>query len=200
MLKQRAIHWYGLDPEQDALKPWQRRLCSFAAWIDRMNVVVAFVAALCCFALAVLTCALVLFGAFNLVHNGFEELKWHLCGAVFMLGGAYCFERNAHVRVDTFYAKFTPRWQAFVDIIGMVLCVWPFAVLLLVNGADIAFDAFSRSEASNDAGGLPYRWIIKSVIPLGFFLLWAQSLAIVCRAVAVFAVGGAGHTAESQHA
>lgn len=200
MLKQRAIHWYGLDPAESDFKSWRATLMRLATWIDRVSILFAFAAALCCFALAILTCTLVVFGAFNVVHNGFEELKWHLCGTIFMLGGAYCLERNAHVRVDTFYARFSPRWQALVDILGIVLCVWPFALLVSVNGFEIAADAFNRSEASNDAGGLPYRWLIKSAIPLGFFLLWLQSVALVFRALIVVTSRTAGVAAESQHA
>ena len=182
MLKQRSVHWYGIDESALSESTWRSSLRSCIHFIDKLSIGVAVFAAICCFALAVLTCVLVALGAVNIVHNGFEELKWHLCGTVFMLSGAYCLERNAHVRVDTFFAKFSSRWQAIVDMLGILLFVLPFAVMITINGLDIALDALSRSESSNDAGGLPYRWIIKSVIPLGFFLLTAQSLAVFARA------------------
>lgn len=182
MLKQRDVHWYGFDEASSDESGWRFTLRRFIHLIDKLSIGIAVFAAICCFILAVLTFVLVLLGSCNIVHNGLEELKWHLCGSIFMLGGAYCFERNAHVRVDTFYAKFSPRYQALVDMFGIVLFVLPFAITITYNGLEIAFDAWLRSESSSDAGGLPYRWIIISVVPLGFCLLTIQSIAVFCRA------------------
>ena len=46
--------------------------------------------------------------------------------------------------------------------------------------------AYNIGERSPDPGGLPYRWIVKSMIPLGFFFLGLQSLASVFRAIIPF--------------
>jgi TRAP-type mannitol/chloroaromatic compound transport system permease small subunit len=38
-----------------------------------------------------------------------------------------------------------------------------------------------RAESSPNPGGLPYRWALKSLIPLGFALLALQGLAHALR-------------------
>ena len=41
--------------------------------------------------------------------------------------------------------------------------------------------SFSIMEQSPDPGGIPYRWVIKAFIPLGFFILLLQSAASFVR-------------------
>ncbi len=183
MLNQAPVHWYGDEHEHTSAKGWRKSAHALIAWIERLSFAMAALAAVMCILLAGLTTILVIFGAFNLIHNGFEELKWHLCGALFLLSGAFCFERNAHVRVDTFYARFSPKVKAMVDAVGIVLFVWPLAIAICYYGLLLTTDAFVHSEASNDAGGLPWRWVIKSVIPIGFLLLFMQSVAVFLRAL-----------------
>ncbi len=179
MLKDFPVHWYTDDPVSDPANGSGQAQQELSGW--RLSVWAAYLAAVICAALALLTCSLVLLGAFNWVHNGMEELKWHLCGSLFLLSGAYCLQRNAHVRVDTFYARFSPRIKALVDAVGIVVFLWPMAMAVCYYGLFVAID--SMAEASNDAGGLSHRWLIKLVIPVGFALLLLQSLAVFLRAV-----------------
>jgi len=61
-------------------------------------------------------------------------------------------------------------------------------LLLLVMGLYIAWltlpwiaQSFARGEASPNPGGLPLRWLLKSLIPFGFLLLALQGLAHALR-------------------
>lgn len=193
MLRQPPAHWYS--PEVDQAARQAPRLGRCLGLIDGLSTGVAALAALLCIVLAFLTTVLVIFGAFNMVHNGFEELKWHLCGALFMLSGAYCLERNAHVRVDTLYAGRSPLTKAVIDALGIIVLLWPLLIAVVCYGFENTADAFSHGEASNDAGGLPYRWIIKSTIPLGFLLLFLQSVAVLLRAL--YCISKRGRVADA---
>lgn len=103
---------------------------------------------------------------FNNVSIGMQELEWHLFAAMFMFGMGYTLKEDAHVRVDIFYEKWLPHTQAYVNIICAVVLAMPIAGIIAYYGYGYALDAYQMMEGSPDPGGLPYRWIIRSVIPL----------------------------------
>ena len=115
---------------------------------------------------------------FNAGSVGTQELEWHLFAAIFLLGGAYTLREDQHVRVDVFYRSkwFSKRAQVGVDIFGTVFFLVPFCLVVIWTSIPFVYDAYLHSEMSPDPGGLKYRWIVKSMIPFGFFLLLLQGL------------------------
>ena len=114
-----------------------------------------------------------------LFHEGsvaLQELEWHLFDVVIMLGIAYALHRGAHVRVDIFYDRFTPRTKHIVDLVTMLLFVLPVSALIIYVSYDYVMMSFSQMESSSDPGGLPYRYLVKALIPLAFVLLILQAL------------------------
>jgi TRAP-type mannitol/chloroaromatic compound transport system permease small subunit len=109
--------------------------------------------------------------AFNNSSIALQEMEWHLFSAMFLLGIAYTLQNDAHVRVDIFYAKFKPKKQALINIIGFVLFILPISLLIAYYGIDFTYNAYEISEQSGDPGGLTYRFIIKSIIPISFILV-----------------------------
>ena len=115
---------------------------------------------------------------FNAGSVGMQEMEWHLFAAIFLMGGAYTLREDQHVRVDVFYRSewFTERTRNRIDIFGTVFFLLPFCVVVIWTSAPFVYDAYLHGEMSPDPGGLKHRWIIKSLIPLGFFLLLLQGL------------------------
>ncbi len=107
------------------------------------------------------------------------ELEWHLFGLIFLLGAGYAFRHDRHVRVDLFYAKFSKRDQALVNLIGGVLFLLPWTLVLIVVSFEYANISFRIGEGSPDPGGLPARYIIKYAITIGLSLLMLQGLASI---------------------
>lgn len=119
---------------------------------------------------------------FNDVSIGMQELEWHLYATVFLLGISYTLSQDGHVRVDLFYSQLSARYQAMVDIAGTLLLLIPFALLIAWFGVGFAIDSFQLGEGSGDPGGLPHRWIIKSMIPLSFLLVVISGIGFMLRA------------------
>nr|VFK79059.1 MAG: TRAP-type mannitol/chloroaromatic compound transport system, small permease component [Candidatus Kentron sp. SD] len=120
---------------------------------------------------------------FNDVSIGMQELEWHLYSMIFLFGIAYTLKANGHVRVDVLYERFSPRYRAIIDMCGTVIFIWPFCFLIAYHGMEFAQDAYRINEMSGDPGGLPYRWIIKSMISLSFLCLSISSLGFFLRAL-----------------
>jgi TRAP-type mannitol/chloroaromatic compound transport system permease small subunit len=114
-----------------------------------------------------------------------QELEWHLFALIFLLGAAYTFKHDAHVRVDIFYQSqwMNARRRAWVDLLGGVFLLLPFCVLVIVSSGPFVANAFAMGEGSPDPGGLPYRFLLKAAIPVGFGLLLLQGVAHMLRSL-----------------
>lgn len=116
---------------------------------------------------------------FNDVSIAMQELEWHLFVAMFMFGIAYTLKEDGHVRVDILYAQASPAYQALVNILSCLLFIFPLAGMLLYFGWDYTFDAYELGEGSADPGGLPHRFVIRSVIPLSAVFLMLSAIFVV---------------------
>ncbi len=112
---------------------------------------------------------------------GLQELEWHLFGVIFLLGAAYTFKEDAHVRVDIFYARAGGRTQAWINLIGCLIALIPFALLVVWCTKQFVLNSWAVRETSPDPGGLPARYILKAMIPGGFLLLGLQGVAEAIR-------------------
>ena len=113
-----------------------------------------------------------------------QELEWHLLAAVILLGMSYAIQRGDNVRVDVFYANFSPRAKYIVNIVSGVLTL---AIALLFIKLSLAYvgQSYAIAETSPDPGGIPMRWAVKGLIPLGFALLALQTVGALARLVLV---------------
>ncbi|MDC8802086.1 TRAP transporter small permease subunit [Halomonas pacifica] len=109
-----------------------------------------------------------------------EELAWHLFGATMILTLAYAVVSDDHVRVDVLHEKFSPRAQAWIELLGIVLLALPILYLMLDALYAYGYRAFERGERSQAPSGLPYRFIIKTLIPIGLTLV---AIALASRAL-----------------
>lgn len=112
----------------------------------------------------------------NMSSNAWLEIQWYLFSLVFLLGAGYALKHNAHVRIDILYGRFSPRTQAWVDLVGSLLFLLPMAGLIAWLGWSTFADSYAIGEMSPDAGGLS-RWPIKLAIPVGFALLALQGVS-----------------------
>ena len=109
-----------------------------------------------------------------------QELEWHLLAALILLGICYALQRGDNVRVDLFYARYTPRKKFAVDVLSLLLLL---AVALIFIKVSIPYvmQAYSIQEGSPDPGGIPLRWIVKALIPVGYGLVALQTVAALLR-------------------
>lgn len=122
-----------------------------------------------------------LFGS-ELSLSGLTDFQWHLFAVMTMLGGVYALHDNAHVSVDVIAGTFSPRTRKIVTLLGDVFLLLPFTFIMTYFAWRYSLSAWTSGEGSA-VGGLADRWIIKSVMPLGFGLL---SLYGLTRALRLF--------------
>ena len=120
---------------------------------------------------------------FNDVSIGMQELEWHLYAAIFLLAIPYTLYKDGHVRVDIIYDNLNTRKQAWIDILGTLFLLVPFSILVTKYGIDFTIESFELSERSGDPGGLPFRWLIKAVIPFAFFSITISGIGLILKSI-----------------
>jgi TRAP-type mannitol/chloroaromatic compound transport system permease small subunit len=127
-----------------------------------------------------------------------EEIQWHLYSTGFLLGIGYTFQVDRHVRVDVVHERLSPRTQGWLELYGILLCVLPFTALILIFSAPFVATSYALSEVSVSPGGLPFRWVIKSLLFIGFFLLFLAIVSRFSRVWSFLFFSQAGDQHESQ--
>ena len=131
--------------------------------------------------LAIIVLNVVLRYAFGEGRVEFEEIQWHLYATGFLLALGYGVQTDSHIRVDVLHERFSPTLQAWVEFYGILLFLLPFIALMLFYSVPFVAASFALSEVSNAPGGLPFRWLIKAMLPLGVLLLALATLARLTR-------------------
>ena len=114
--------------------------------------------------------------------NAWLEIQWQMFAGIFLLGSARVLKLNEDVRVDLVYGSCAARSKLWIDTFGIILFLFPAALMMAVMGAELFLDAFRRGEMSCNARGLPL-WPVKA-LPLGFELLILQGIAELIKRIA----------------
>jgi TRAP-type mannitol/chloroaromatic compound transport system permease small subunit len=109
-----------------------------------------------------------------------QELEWHLLAPIALFGVSYALATGDHVRVDMLYERFPPGVRNVLDLlaalVGLAVCI-----LFVKFSLPFVERAWMLGEGSPDPGGLPARWALKALLPIGFVVLALQFLAMALR-------------------
>ena len=174
------------------------RLENWARGLDAFVEVAGRIAAWTGFALVLVMAGNVLLR--YLFHTGsvaMQELEWHLMSPLTLLCIAYTIKHEGHVRVDIFYSRLPKIAQNAVDLFS-ALSILVISLIIVKLSIPYVLQSYRVGEGSPDPGGLPYRFILKAMIPAGFVLLALQSLAWVFRGLEPF-VAPSKDTTDALH-
>lgn len=113
-----------------------------------------------------------------------EEVQWHLFSIGFMMALGYAILHDAHVRVDVLASRFRPRVRATIELLLILLILFPMVYLILSYAIPFVEASYSRGETSSAPGGLGNRWMIKGVIVIAFAYIGLAALARLLRVCA----------------
>jgi TRAP-type mannitol/chloroaromatic compound transport system permease small subunit len=149
------------------------------AWIDRLNEWIGRGTAWVSLALVtVVFVDVVMRYAFNKSFVFVQELEWHIFAFIFLIGAGYTLLHDGHVRVDIFYQRLGPRGRAWINLLGVLTFLIPGCLMIITTSWHFVLRAFVVGEGSPDPGGIPYRFIVKGLIPVGFSLLLVQGVSM----------------------
>jgi TRAP-type mannitol/chloroaromatic compound transport system permease small subunit len=112
-----------------------------------------------------------------------QDLVTYCNSLIFTLGAGYALKHDAHVRVDIFYSQASPRTKALINLVGTLLLLLPVMVFLLWTCWNYVASAWAIREGSPDTGGLPYVYLLKTLILVMGGVLILQGVAEALRSV-----------------
>jgi len=112
-----------------------------------------------------------------------QEMEWHLFAFIFLIGAGYTLLHDGHVRVDIIYQRLGLKGRAWVNLIGVIFFLIPGCWLVISTSWKFVGNAYSVMEGSPDPGGIPYRFIIKGTMTVGYILLLLQGLSMGIHAL-----------------
>jgi TRAP-type mannitol/chloroaromatic compound transport system permease small subunit len=162
------------------------RLVRLADLIDRFTRAVGHAAMWCALAMVLVQFTVVLMRyLLGIGSIWLQESIVYAHAALFMLAAAWTLQVGGHVRVDIFYAGAGPRTKAWIDLVGALVFLLPFAVVLALLSWPYVARSWALLERSREASGLPLVFALKTLIPLLAVLLGLQGVAQAIRAWAM---------------
>lgn len=143
-------------------------LCKLVSWFTLLMVVVMF-------------SIVILRYGFSMGWIAMQESVLYLHAMVFLLGSAHTLRTNEHVRVDIFYRRFTPHKQAKVDIFGSLFLLMPVNIFVFIISFDYVARSWTILEDSQEAGGIPAVFFLKTLILVFASIMVLQGVAEVIR-------------------
>ncbi len=161
--------------------------------IDRLSVVTGAAASWLTLLMVLITFVIVVLRyAFDVGFIWLQEALTWMHAAVFMVGAAYTLQQDEHVRVDIFYREMSATHRAWVNLIGVLIFIFPLGGFLFVESLQYVTSAWNIREVSRDSGGLPYPAIplLKSMLLLMPLLISLQGLSLLLRSVVTIRAKG----------
>ncbi|MDP2620732.1 MAG: TRAP transporter small permease subunit [Hyphomicrobiales bacterium] len=112
-----------------------------------------------------------------------QESIWYLHGILFMAGAGFTLMHDGHVRIDIFYNSTTPRARALVDLWGSLFFLIPICILTVVLSWGYVTNSWRIFEGSTEISGLPFIYLLKTMLWVFAFLVGLQGIALVARAL-----------------
>jgi TRAP-type mannitol/chloroaromatic compound transport system permease small subunit len=161
----------ALLPASRAIDALNSRIGSWVSWLILAAVVVSSVNA-------------VVRKAFDMSSNAWLELQWVLFSAVFLLCSPWTLMSNEHIRIDIVNNLLPKKLRNWIDLVGHAFFLLPLTIIMIVTGIPFFLKSWRIDEQSFSAGGLP-QWPAKSLIMIGFTLLFLQGLSELVKRAAV---------------
>ncbi len=112
-----------------------------------------------------------------------QEMQWHLHSVLFLMALAHGYVKDAHVRIELVRDALRPRTRVWIELLGAALFLVPYCYVVIKYGNENALRAWNIGEGSDALTGLPHRFIIKGMLPLGFVFVALAGLSAVLKCV-----------------
>lgn len=121
---------------------------------------------------------------FGIASAVFDDLSMYFFSALFIPAISYTLLLDKHVRLDILYTKFNKKQKLYLWIFVNLFFIIPFSLVIFYFGFYFALQSFNISESSPN-GRIPYYFIFKSLISLGFSLVVLQSINEILKSIIV---------------
>jgi TRAP-type mannitol/chloroaromatic compound transport system permease small subunit len=167
-----------LDAILEALLPATRVIDAATTWVGKR------LAWLILAAVVVSSANATIRKIFDTSSNSWLELQWVLFSIVFLLCSPWTLLANEHIRIDIVNNLMPKRVRDTIDVVGHAFFLLPLTVVMMITSVPFFYRSVAINEQSGNAGGLP-QWPAKSLVMIGFAMLFIQALSELVKRIAV---------------
>lgn len=155
----------------------------YVRWVDAVNRVVGRAMMYLIFVMmGLLLLSSISRGLFDISYIWSVEMAQFMLTAYYILGGGYSMQIDAHVRMDLFYSRWSPRTQALADALTSGFLLF-YIVFLLTGGISGTLYAIEYNQ-KNYSSWAPPLAPIKIIMCIGITLMLLQIIAVFFKDVA----------------
>ncbi|WP_299548634.1 TRAP transporter small permease subunit [uncultured Helicobacter sp.] len=158
-----------------------QKTLKIALFLDRISLVGSKASMVALWVLAFLVFELSIALNFSYVSSRLDDLSLYCFALLVLLAIPHTLKVDKHVRVDLVYAHYTQKTRVVSWFFINLLFILPFSLILAKYGLDFTLQSYKMGEASQN-GKIPYYFIFKSFVVLGFVLLSLQSISEALKA------------------
>lgn len=110
----------------------------------------------------------------------FFVTKW-VFGVYFLILAPYGMHANVNIRIDMFYANWSQRTKAIVDLVGYGLVWVPLDILVLIYGYTYSWNAYRVREITPSSGFQVPIYPLKMFFMVTFAMLLFQAISEIIK-------------------
>ncbi len=110
-----------------------------------------------------------------------QELILYFHAAVFLLCSGWALTEDRHVRVDVLLERASAATKRRIDRLGIIFLLLPAMGFLLYVSFGFALSSWEMLEGSREYDGLPFVYVLKTMLPLGALLVMLAGLAVLAH-------------------
>lgn len=149
---------------------------TYVRWVDAFNYRIGRFAMYLIYPMgAILLYSTVMRVIFGVPINWVLEMSQFMLSAYYLLGGAYSLQIDAHVRMDLFYSKMSPKTRVVTDAFTILFVIF-YLVVLFGGGLSSTKYAIDYGQ-KNYTAWAPLLWPIKVIMTFGIFLMLLQCVS-----------------------
>lgn len=119
---------------------------------------------------------------FSYVNSKLDDFSLYCFALMALLSFSYALKEDKHVRVDLLYAHYSEKSKVVCALITNLFFILPFSLILVQYGLSFTLQSYTIMETSPN-GRIPYYFIFKGFLVIGFILLALQSVSETLKAI-----------------
>ena len=117
---------------------------------------------------------------FNYGRVDMQEGVVYLHVFILSLCMGYTMRLEGHVRVDVFYNRLQEKTKTKIDLVGNLIFLLPTCAAIVFYSIDYVATSWHLLERSQEAAGLPFIFVLKTMVPvMAALLLWQGMIRII---------------------
>ena len=157
-----------------------QKILKIARVLNSLSLIASCISGVALWVLCLLTFGLALALNFSYVNSKIDDFSLYCFALMVLLAFSWTLQKDKHVRIDLLYAHYSDKTKVIGFLLVNLFFILPFCLVMIKYGLDFTIQSYKMGESSQN-GKIPYYFVFKSFVVLGFVLLSLQSVSEILK-------------------